>query len=188
MARIPLSNTGDWKLKFDEQDVRGFDALDADGNRVGRVDAMIVDTDERRVDAVVLEDGTEYPARELSIGDGVVYLTSIVPDEAPEGVTAYDDYGHVVERERFEGEDAAHADAFRRHYDETFAASGDAYDVYEPAYRYGFETAHTDDFRDRTYDTAVADLERGYTRRFPDSPYSTVRNAVRFGYMRARRS
>lgn len=187
MARIPLSNTGDWELKFDEQDVRGYDALDADGNRIGTVDEMIVNTDERRVDAIVLEDGTEYPARDISIGDGVVFLTGTVPDDMAESVTVYDDYGHVVQRERVEGDYEAHADAFRRHYDETFAASGESYDTYEPAYRYGYESAHADDFRDRDYETAAPDLERGYTRRFPNSPYGTVRDAVRYGYMRTRR-
>lgn len=187
MARTPLSNTGEWELKFDEQDVRGFDALDAEGNRIGTVDAMIVNTDEERVDAVVLEDGTEYPAREVSIGDGVVYLTGAVPNQAAEGVTVYDDYGHVVRRERVEGDADAHAEAFRRHYDEALASSGEAYGTYEPAYRYGYDMARDDRFRDRDYDAAATDLESGYTRRFPDSPYGTVRDAVRFGYMRARR-
>ena len=62
MSRIALSDAGDWKLEFPEdQDIRGYRALDADGNQVGIVDTMIVNTEEERVDAIVLDDGTEYP-------------------------------------------------------------------------------------------------------------------------------
>ena len=78
MSRIALSDSGDWKLEFpDDQDVRGYRAVDADGNAVGVVDSMIVNTEMERVDSIVLEDGTEYPAADLSIGDDVVYLTTV---------------------------------------------------------------------------------------------------------------
>jgi sporulation protein YlmC with PRC-barrel domain len=187
MARVPLSNTGSWELSFDDQDVRGYEALDADGNHVGEVDRMIVNTDEKRVDAIVLHDGTEYPARDISIGDGVVYLTGSVPEHVDESVTVYDDYGHVVERENVEaGSYDEYADDFRTHYDEAYAATGEDYDVYEPAYRYGYETAHHDDYRDRPYTEAEADLERGYATRYPNSRYDDVRDAVRYGYSSAR--
>ncbi len=188
MSRIALTNTGDWELKFDEQDVRGYEALDADGNHVGEVDAMIVNTDERRVDAIRLKDGTEYPATDISIGDGVVYLTSVVPDEVNETVTVYDDYGHVVEREQVErlGSDV-YADDFRAHYAETYANSGDDFSTYEPAYQYGHETAHADSFRNRTYTEAESELESDYARRYPDSSYNEIRDAVRYGYTRAQR-
>ena len=98
MERVSLSRTDDWHLKFDEQDVRGFDALDAEGNPIGVVDDMIVNTAEERVDAIVLTDGTEHPARDVSIGDRVVYLTDIVPEDRVGSVTVHDDYGRVVRR------------------------------------------------------------------------------------------
>ncbi len=187
MSRIKLSNTGSWGLKFDEQDVRGFDALDADGNKVGEVDNMIVNTDEKRVDAIVLEDGTEYPARDISIGDGVVYLTTAVPDEVTESVTVYDDYGHVVERENVEAEPYdEYAGEFRSHYKTAYAGTGNTYDTYEPAYRYGYETAYDDKYRDLPYTEAEPDLESGYAKRYPNSRYDDVRDAVRYGYASAR--
>ena len=78
MSRIALSDTGDWTLKFkDDQDVRGYRVVDKDHNDTGLyVEEMIVDTDQEMIDAVVFSDGTEYPARDLSIGDGVVYATT----------------------------------------------------------------------------------------------------------------
>lgn len=188
MSRVALSNTGDWELKFDEQDVRGFEVLDANGNHVGEVDTMMVNTNERRVDAIILEDGTEHPASDISIGDGVVYLTSTVPDDVSESVTVYDDYGHVVEREQVaDGDSNAYADDFRTHYGDTFADAGDDFSTYEPAYRYGYDTAHNDTFRNRTYTEAESDLEQDYTRRYPDSDYQSVRDAIRYGYSRAQR-
>ena len=79
MARLLLSDTDDWTLEVeDDQDVRGYRVVDIDGADTGRtVDDMIVDTDAELVDAVVFSDGTEYPTRELSIGDGVVYATDV---------------------------------------------------------------------------------------------------------------
>ncbi len=187
MSRVPLSDSSDWQLKFDEQDVRGFRALDADGHEVGRVGQMIVNTDEERVDAVVLEDGTEYPARDLSIGDGVVYLTAPVDEDAGASVTVFDDYGHVVRREEVGDLDAnQYADAFRQHWQATYGTTGDAYDDYAPAYGYGYESARGDAYRDRDYDAAEADLERDYAQRYPGRPYSRDREAVRYGYGRAR--
>jgi len=187
MARVPLSNTGSWELSFDDQDVRGYEALDAEGNHVGEVDRMIVNTDEKRVDAVVLNDGTEYPARDVSIGDGVVYLTATVPENMAESVTVYDDYGHVVERETVqEGSYDDYADAFRSHYSNAYAATGNEFDYYDSSYRYGYESAFEDSYRDRPYAEAEADLERDYVTRYPDRRYDEVRDAVRYGYASAR--
>lgn len=76
MSLIPLSKTDDWSLSFDDQDVRGYEAVSADGRPTGRrVTDLILDTDAERVASLVFDDGTEYPADDASIGDGVVYLT-----------------------------------------------------------------------------------------------------------------
>jgi len=96
MARLPLSSTDDWALEFeDDQDVRGYRVVDVDGTDTGlTVDDMIVDTEAKMVDAVVLSDGTEYPTRTLSIGDGVVYATDArVP--GTRYVADIDGYGRV---------------------------------------------------------------------------------------------
>lgn len=189
MSRIALSDSGEWHLKFpDDQDVRGYDALDENGNRVGRVDTMIVNTDEKRVDAIVLEDGQEFPARSISIGDGVVYLAGVTgAADVDEGsVTVYDDYGHVVRREEVEDADYdAHSDAFRTHYESTYGTTGGAYDDYEPAYRYGYESAYSDDYRNRAYLDAEDDLRTGYSSQYSDRDYDSDRDAVRYGYTRA---
>ena len=186
MSRIALSDSGDWKLEFpDDQDIRGYAALDANGNRVGTVDTMIVNTDEERVDAILLDDGTEYPARDLSIGDDVVYLTTVNADDGDvDGtVTVYGDSGRVLKRERVDDADFdTHRDAFRTHYDSSFGDGDGSYDDYEPAYRYGYESAHDDSNRNRGYLDAENDLRTGYDA---SRDFDTDRDAVRYGYTRA---
>ena len=203
MSRIALSNAGSWNLKFPhEQDIRGHDALDANGNKVGVVDTMIVNTDERRVDAILLDDGTEYPARDLSIGDGVVYLTSLAGDNDLEAsVTVYDDMGHVVEREVVgEPDYDSHRDAFRTHHAGTYGAAGRTFDADEDAYRYGYESAYNDSYRDTfrthhadTYGTAGRTFdadedayrygyESAYSDSYRDSAFTDVENDLRTGY------
>lgn len=184
MSRIALSDTGDWKLEFpDDQDIRGYRAVDANGAPVGVVDTMIVNTDEKRVDTIVLEDGAQYPARDISIGDGVVYLTVLTGDDVDEEVRVYDD-GRVVQRVDVDGSDYdAHVTAFQTHHASSYGTG--SYDDYAPAYRYGYETAHDDDYRNRAYVDAEDDLRTAYGTTYADRDFDADRKAVRYGYTRA---
>jgi uncharacterized protein (TIGR02271 family) len=74
MALAPLSRLDDWELENDDQDLRGNYLKDYNGNRIGQIDEMIVDTDQERVVAVRLEDGAEYPVSSLELRDGDAYL------------------------------------------------------------------------------------------------------------------
>lgn len=74
MARAPLSQLDDWELVYEDQDIRGWPVQDREGNRLGTVREMIVDTDTELVEEVVLDDGTEYPNDDIELRDGVVYL------------------------------------------------------------------------------------------------------------------
>ncbi|MDQ5857575.1 MAG: hypothetical protein M3542_04760, partial [Acidobacteriota bacterium] len=42
--------------------------------------------------------------------------------------------------------------------------SGRSYDEYEPAYRYGWESASNPQFKDRKFDDIETDLERGWDK------------------------
>ena len=188
MSRTALSDTGEWKLEFDDQDVRGFRAVDKDGNAVGTVDSMIVDTDQKMVSSIVLEDGTEYPAKDISIGEGVVYLTTLDVDggEIEESVRVYGDSGQVLRREAVEDADFdTHVDSFRTHYGSSYGTAGGSYEDYEPAYRYGFDAAHDDTNRNRSYLDAEDDLRTGYGTDYADRDFDADRDAVRYGYTRA---
>ena len=72
MARAhlaPLSELDDWQLEHEEQDLRGRPLLGEDGRPVGRVDEMIVDTEQERVIAIRLDNGREYPTTAFQIRD-----------------------------------------------------------------------------------------------------------------------
>lgn len=208
MARIPLSETGGWHLRFDEQDIRGFEAVGERGERLGRtVEDLILDTDAERVATVVLDDGTEVDADDVSIGDGVVYLTQTPhqhaspPSSLSEEQVATARTGGTTERRPFATEaqrraarkdfDAASyaslREEFLSHHARAYNEAGRSYEDVEPAYRYGYERAHDDPFRERTYRDAEADLLTGFGERHPDRPFDEVREAVREGYLRAQR-
>ena len=188
MAHVRLSKTNDWKLEHKDQDVRGWTVRDANNNEIGKVDDMIVDTDSEYVDQIVLEDGTTYPARDIHIGDRVVYVEGVaegVKDVQPV-VNVYDDYGRVRRSEQPATAVDYDDDLYREHYTTTYGDSGGEYTVYEPAYRYGHESALDERYKGRTYEDAEADLRRSYTERYPNSRYDEVKDAVRHSYERAR--
>lgn len=74
MAHVLLSETDDWTLVNDDQDIRGRDLLDAAGLRIGQIRDMVVNTETEHVDEVILEDGTRHPAADLDIEGEAVYL------------------------------------------------------------------------------------------------------------------
>ena len=192
MSRIALSNTGDWKLRFsDDQDVRGYRVVDKLHNDTGlTVEDMIVDTDQEMIDAVIFSDGTEYPARDISIGDGVVYATADEIDGARRAGDI-DGYGSVAAHSGREYSDdiiVEYEPEYRGHYDGAYADSGRPYDDdLALAYRYGTETAHHGDYRNRPYVDAENDLRTGYLARYGDRDFDADRDAIRYGYNRARR-
>ena len=67
--------------------------------------------------------------------------------------------------------------------------SGSKYDDYEPAYRYGWESATSPQYRGRKFDEVEKDLERGWPGRRETSPLATwydAREATRDAWNRVR--
>src|SRR5688572_2826426 len=80
MSRVRLEETKDWQLADRSHDVRGRELRDSVGRALGTIKTMIVDTDARRVESVVLEDGNEYPVRDLQIMEQAVYFIPTAVD------------------------------------------------------------------------------------------------------------
>lgn len=96
MAHIRLRDTDEYELRHEEQDVRGWVVRDATGKSIGRVEDMIVDTDEERVASLVLNDGTSIPASDIFIGENAVYLEEVVDAAEIRPVAeVYDEFGTV---------------------------------------------------------------------------------------------
>ena len=191
MSRIALSHTGDWTLEFPEdQDVRGYRVVDHDGDGTGlTVEDMIVNTDLGMVDALIFSDGTEYPARDVSIGEGVVYATAGTVEGARHAGTI-DGFGTAVPNARRAYDDdvvVSYDPDYRAHHATAYGDDRSYDDDLVHAYRYGTESAYHDDHRNRPYADAEADLGSGYLARHPDRDFDADRSAIRYGYNRARR-
>lgn len=213
MAHVLFGDTDDWKLNDASQDIRGWEVRDANGAPVGRVGGMAVDTERQVVDTIILEDGSRFLAEDVTLSDGVVYVTTYgAPagaaarpytdahgvrrvEDAPAGRSPdlADDPGPV--RREADGPRpstySAVEDDFRAHHRDAYGDDGLAFDDYSPAYRYGFDAAYDDRYVERPYEDVEPDLREGFYRRFgyPMSDnivWSRVRGAVRLAYERAR--
>ena len=181
MSRLFISRTSDWELVDVAQDMRGFVALDGAGVPVGRVEAMIADTDAEIVSAILLDTGDEVPMFDVTLGDGVVYLAGSVPGAAT--ATRPEDVAHRGIAPRtvvVVPEPALHAADFRAHHASRESAA--AFDAVEAAYHSGYAAAHAEAHRNRAFDAAEPDIRDAYP---PERDFDAEREAVRYGYARA---
>jgi hypothetical protein len=78
MSSINLSDSPGWKLIDTDQDVRGFEVLDAQGGPIGAtVQEMIIETDDKRVEAILLTNGATYAASHIEIFNGTIRLKTV---------------------------------------------------------------------------------------------------------------
>ncbi|MDX1530882.1 MAG: DUF2382 domain-containing protein [Rhodothermales bacterium] len=71
---------------------------------------------------------------------------------------------------------------FKKHYENAYSDLDARYEQYEPAYRYGYDMAYDNRFRNREYAQAEADLRKGYVERHGRDTWDKVKDAVRHGY------
>ncbi|HSE41538.1 MAG TPA: glycine zipper domain-containing protein [Acidobacteriota bacterium] len=64
--------------------------------------------------------------------------------------------------------------------------TGDRYEDYLPAYRFGWESANHNEYRDRDFDAAESDLRNRWKEQHSHKPWDEVHHMVREGYMRIR--
>ncbi|MBV9085554.1 MAG: DUF2382 domain-containing protein [Acidobacteriaceae bacterium] len=70
---------------------------------------------------------------------------------------------------------------FRSDFEKRYASSG-SYDTYLPAYRYGYDMASDPRYRGRSFDEVESDLRSGYAKRYPQSTWEKMKDAVRCGW------
>jgi len=73
---------------------------------------------------------------------------------------------------------------FRSDFQRQYAASGATYDTYQPAYRYGYDMASDARYQGRSFDQVESDLRTDYGRRYPNSAWERMKDAVRYGWNR----
>ena len=187
MGRFILSETSDWHLVHDHQDIRGWPVHDASGTKLGTVHELIANTNSELVESVVLDTGREYPARDIDIGDDVVYVEGVATTgtDADPVVKKYDNT-RIHRRDTDWGYEE-HEPVFRQHYQTTYASAGEPYDVYAPGYRMGYIYGSHDTYRDRDYDALEPEMRRSYEVEHGEGTWDKVKDAVRHAFGHARR-
>lgn len=72
---------------------------------------------------------------------------------------------------------------FRRGFQTRYASDRSAsYDLYAPAYRYGYEMASDPRYRGKSWDHVESTLWTDYERRNPNSVWDRMKGAVRYGW------
>lgn len=78
--------------------------------------------------------------------------------------------------------------AYRSHWNSTYGATGDTYNDYEPAYKYGNEMRSSDKYRGRDWNDVESDLRSDWDTRYPGtagaSTWEKMKAAVRHGWDR----
>ncbi|HWF48244.1 MAG TPA: YsnF/AvaK domain-containing protein [Bryobacteraceae bacterium] len=73
-------------------------------------------------------------------------------------------------------------EAFRRDYEINYKSSGQPYDYYAGAYRFGYTMAGEPRYRNRRFEEVESDLRREYGRQNPNSPWDRFKNSVHYGW------
>lgn len=71
---------------------------------------------------------------------------------------------------------------FRNDFQTRYGASGDSYDTYAPAYRYGYEMGNDPRYQGRSYDEVESQLRSDYGNRYPNSTWEKIKDSVRYGW------
>lgn len=71
---------------------------------------------------------------------------------------------------------------FRSDFQKRYASSGGSYETYLPAYRYGYDVGSDARYKGRSFDDVESDLRTDYGRRYPNSTWERMKDAVRYGW------
>jgi uncharacterized protein (TIGR02271 family) len=71
---------------------------------------------------------------------------------------------------------------FRNDFASRYASSGEKYEAYEPAYRYGHAMANDPRYRGRDFGEVESDLRAEYRRQYPESAWDRIKESVRYGW------
>jgi uncharacterized protein (TIGR02271 family) len=73
-------------------------------------------------------------------------------------------------------------DDFRRHFTNYYGTTGDTYENYAPAYRYGYDMARDPRYQGRDFSEVESDLRTDYARRYPNSTWERMKDSIRYGW------
>jgi stress response protein YsnF len=73
-------------------------------------------------------------------------------------------------------------DDFRQDFSTRYGNTGQNYEAYSPAYRYGYEMAGDPRYQGRNFNEVESGLQTEYARRYPNSAWEKMKDSVRYGW------
>lgn len=89
-------------------------------------------------------------------------------------------YPRVVQK--FSADVTGYDRDFRNHFQTRYGTSGDTYETYEPAYRYGCRIADDPRYQGQDWNTIEPSLRTDYSNRNPGGAWERVKDAVQYGW------
>ncbi|MEJ7708348.1 MAG: PRC-barrel domain-containing protein [Pyrinomonadaceae bacterium] len=77
MALVLLSKQDDYDLSHSEQDCRGWTVSDTTGKTLGKCTDMVIDTEAEHVASIILDNGTQIPAADITLRDSTVLVRGV---------------------------------------------------------------------------------------------------------------
>lgn len=77
MAVVAYSQQDEFDLVNSGQDCMGWTVVDQAGNDIGKVTEMLIETDEMRVDSIMVQGGVRIPAENIALRDGRVIVRGV---------------------------------------------------------------------------------------------------------------
>jgi hypothetical protein len=71
---------------------------------------------------------------------------------------------------------------FRQHWTENFGSSGNQYDEYAPAYKYGSTLAGSGQYTGRTWDEIEPEARQDWEKQYPGNAWDRFKESVRYGW------
>lgn len=71
---------------------------------------------------------------------------------------------------------------FRSDFQQRYGTGSETYESYQPAYRYGYDMASRPQYRGKSFDEIESDLRTDYGKRYPNSTWEKMKDAVRYGW------
>lgn len=71
---------------------------------------------------------------------------------------------------------------FRQDFTTRYGNTGENYEAYSPAYRYGYEMAGDPRYQGRNFNEVESGLQNEYARRYPNSTWDKMKDSVRYGW------
>lgn len=81
MAIVAYSQQDEFDLVNSGQDCMGWTVVDQAGNAIGTVTEMLIETDQMRVDSIMVKGGVRIPAEDIALRDGRVVVRGVADNE-----------------------------------------------------------------------------------------------------------